>query len=92
MMKKSLNTKPQIVELMVRVKKEFGGPVKFGGPDYAGSVLVPKGWKHFDCIIALDNGEKYRAGYNAFEPPKLDFIKNSFEVNRSHWQRILERS
>jgi hypothetical protein len=68
-----------------------GKPITSYGP-FGGSCVYPiKGWRDFKCILVLENGERYKAGYKGIKRPDLKFLREDF-ANQPGFFRLLNSS
>lgn len=75
---KQVNDRRKVVKLAVRVIREFDGKSKIEKlPDggFAGSC-VPRGWKHFDCVLEVEGEGKFRYKCTSFNPPSIEHIED----------------
>lgn len=70
----------RIVKLMVKAGPASDGkPIKhYGAHGCSGAVFPIEGWRDFDCVVWMDNGDKYEVGFKGFKAPEVEFIERTF--------------
>jgi hypothetical protein len=74
--------------LVVEGTPSDGKPIHFGGGGVYGSVLPTEGMRDLDCVIQLDNGERYKGGYKGMQEPKIEFLREEFATRPAHFTQI----
>lgn len=75
--------------LVVEGTPSDGKPVHFsGGGGSCGAVFPLKGSRDLDCVIQLDNGERYKAGYRGTKEPEIEFLRKDFATRPGHFTQI----
>ena len=75
--------------LVVEGTPSDGKPIHFGGASVGGGVVLPmKGMRDLDCVIQLDNGERYKCGYKGMQEPRLEFLREEFATKPAHFTQI----
>jgi hypothetical protein len=70
--------------LVVEGTPSDGKPIYFG----TGVVLGTIDMRDLDCIIQLDNGERYRCVYKGVQEPKIKFFREEFATKPAQFTQI----
>ena len=64
--------------LVIEGPPSDGKPKTWGGPFGGGCVFTIPGWRDLDCILELDNGERYKTGFKGMKEPELEYVQDQF--------------